>query len=164
MEKLTIKIFISHPTPYNKRQEKFLELISAYLAELGLEPTNLGINQWSNKNPMEPIKKMMKQCKGALIIGLERSHDYIGLFKNSEEYIHQYRSSPWIQIEAGMAYMAELPLLILKEDILMKEGILDNISEYSVSEFNLKKCGNSLTKDVKSLILQWSLSLNDNIK
>jgi hypothetical protein len=159
MQESTIKIFISHPTPHHKKQAKFLELVNEFLSELGLAPMNLGINQWSNKNPMEPIKKMMQQCKGALIIGLGRSHDFIGLFKDSDEYIHQHRSSPWIQIEAGMAYMAGLPMLILKEDIVLKEGILDNISEYSVSEFNLKKCQNGLSEEIKSLILQWSQSI-----
>lgn len=41
MEK-SINVFISHPTPYNKYQEQFLNLIEVELKNSGLNPTNLG--------------------------------------------------------------------------------------------------------------------------
>lgn len=139
-----VNVFISHPTPYNKHQENFLSLLANLLQEHGLCPVNLGQNDWNFKSPLKPISEIMNTCKAAIIIGLERSHSYIGYekeySKNSKELIHKYTTSPWIQIEAGMAYHANLPLLILKEKKLFPEGILDpNIGEYYVFEFEIGK-------------------------
>lgn len=153
-------VFISHPTPYNKEQTKFLALIEAELKKHELNPTNLGKNNWNFRSPLKPIKEIMETCAAAIIIGLERHHSYIGYDKeyseNSKEFIHKYSSSPWIQIEAGMAYQADLPLLILKEDKVYSEGILDpQISEYFVFVFELKQFQKELSPELQKLILNW---------
>jgi hypothetical protein len=158
--KKIINVFISHPTPYNKHQENFLSLIELELKKHGLNPTNLGKNKWSFKSPLEPIKEIMDTCVAAIIIGLERHHSLIGyekeFSKNSRELIHKYSSTPWIQIEAGMAYQASLPILILKEDKVFPEGILDpQISTSFVFEFELKKLQKKLSPELEELILSW---------
>lgn len=102
----------------------------------------------------------MDTCSAAIGIGLERHHSLIGyereLSNTPTELIHKYTSSPWIQIEAGMAYQAGLPLLVLKEDKLHSEGILDpQVSDSFVFEFNLKKLQTQLSNDLKELIVSW---------
>jgi len=153
-------IFISHPTPYNEYQVGFLVLIEAKLKEYDLNPVNLGKNNWDFRCPLEPIREMMNTCKAAMIIGLERNHSYIGyekeFSKDSNELIHKYTTSPWIQIEAGMAYQANLPLLILKEKKLYSEGILDpNLSEYYVFEFEVEKMHKTLSHELNEFLLSW---------
>ncbi len=153
-------VFISHPTPYNKHQECFLSLINLELKRHGLNPTNLGKNNWNFQSPLIPIKKLMDTCVAAIIIGLERHHSYIGyekeFSKNSKELIHKYSSSPWIQIEAGMAYQAGLPILVLKEDKVYAEGILDpQISDSFVYEFDLKKLQKKLSPELEQMINSW---------
>ena len=155
-----INVFISHPTPYNKYQESFLSLIDFELKKHGLNPTNLGKNNWNFRSPLKPIKEIMDTCVAAIIIGLERHHILIGyekeFSKNSKELIHKYSSSPWIQIEAGMAYQAGLPLLILKEDKVFAEGILDpQISDSFVFEFDLKKLQKKLSPELEQMISSW---------
>lgn len=155
-----INVFISHPTPYNKYQEKFIQLIELELRKYNLNPINLGKNNWSYKSPLKPIKELMDTCSAAIVIGLERHHSLIGyereLSNTPTELIHKYTSSPWIQIEAGMAYQAGLPLLVLKEDKLHSEGILDpQVSDSFVFEFNLKKLQTQLSNDLKELIVSW---------
>jgi hypothetical protein len=155
-----VNIFISHPTPHNESQKKFLFLIETFLKENDLNPTNLGKNNWSSRAPLQPIKEIMANCKAAIIIGLERHHSYIGYDREysteSKEQIHKYSSSPWIQIEAGMAYQAELPLMILKEKKVFAEGILDsNISEYYVFEFEIEKQCKKLSDELKAIIQDW---------
>lgn len=102
----------------------------------------------------------MDTCVAAIIIGLERHHSFIGyekeFSKDSKEIIHKYSSSPWIQIEAGMAFQANLPLLILKEDKVYAEGILDpQISDSFIFEFELKKMQNKLSPELTEIILSW---------
>lgn len=158
--KKTINVFISHPTPYNKYQEAFLSLIELELEKHGLKSTNLGKNNWSFRSPLKPIKEIMDTCVAAIVIGLERHHSLIGyekeFSKSSKELIHKYSTSPWIQIEAGMAYQAGLPILILKEDKVYGEGILDpQISDSFVFEFNLKKSQKKILPELEEIILSW---------
>lgn len=164
MEKI-INVFISHPTPYNKNQKNFLLLIELELKKYGLNPTNLGKNNWSFRSPLKPIKDIMDTCVAAIIIGLERHHSLIGYekegSKDQRELIHKYSSSPWIQIEAGMAFQADLPLLILKEDKVHAEGILDpQISDSFVFEFELKKMQKKLSPELQEMILSWVKDIN----
>ena len=158
--KKTINVFISHPTPYNKYQEGFLSLIELELKNHGLNPTNLGKNNWSFRSPLKPIIEIMETCVAVIVIGLERHHSLIGydkeFSKSSKELIHKYSSSPWIQIEAGMAYHAGLPILILKEDKVYGEGILDpQISDSFVFEFELKKLQKKLSPEIEEIIRSW---------
>jgi hypothetical protein len=153
-------VFISHPTPFNRDQRDFILLLEDKLKQFDLNPINLGKNNWSYKSPLQPIKKIMSTCKAAVIIGLERHHSFIGyekeLTKDSKELIHKYTTTPWVQIEAGMAYQAGLPLIILKEKKVFAEGILDpNLSEYYVFEFDLKKSCKKLPKGLSPMIHSW---------
>lgn len=153
-------VFISHPTPYNDEQANFLFLIELELKKHELNPTNLGKNNWNFRSPLKPIKEIMDTCAAAIVIGLERHHSYIGYEKeyseNSKEIIHKYSSSPWIQIEAGMAYQANLPILILKDSKVYSEGILDpQISDSFVFEFDLMKLQKALSSELQELILSW---------
>lgn len=156
-----IDVFISHPTPHNKQQEKFLLLLESQLSLHGLNPVNLGKNNWSYTSPMNPISSLITSCKAAVIVGLERYHSYIGYEKGNIESIHRRTTSPWIHIEAGMAYQAGLPLLILKEKQLLAEGILDpNVSEYFVFEFEIEKYQKRISKSLEQIIEDWNRSFN----
>lgn len=160
-----INVFISHPTPFNEYQENFLTLIHDNLKRHGLNPVNLGKNNWSYKSPLKPIREIMLTCKAAIIIGLERHHSFIGYEKefseDSRELIHKYTSTPWIQIEAGMAYQAELPLLILREKKVFAEGILDPItSDYYVFDFEIEKLCKKLSPELETIIQSWVNDIN----
>lgn len=159
------QVFISHPTPYNEKQVIFLSLIKQEIEKYNLSPINLGQNNWNNRSPLEPIKEMMSNCIGIAIIGLERHHCYIGYSKENskeeEETIHKYSSSPWIHIEAGMAYQLGLPMLILKEKKIYKEGILDpQISNYYIFEFDIDSQLEVLSDQIKSFIKSWAENIN----
>ncbi|SEO20303.1 hypothetical protein [Mucilaginibacter sp. OK283] len=162
---MPIDIFISHPTPYNSHQEKFLHLLEAYLQSYDLNPINLGKENWSHKSPLLPIKELINKCQAAVIVGMERYHSYIGyeyeFSKRKTEFVHRYTSTAWIQIEAGMAYQKGLPLLILKERELVKEGILDPLnSEFFVFDFNINEVQKQLPENMQKVIDNWMRSFN----
>ena len=161
-------VFISHPTPYTKHQKEFLALVENLLKENNFNPINLGKNNWDFRSPLKPIKELMSSCKAAIVIGLERHHSYIGYekedSKDSKELIHKYSSSPWIQIEAGMAYQAGLPLLILKEKKVYAEGILDpQISDSFIFEFEISNEHRQLTPELNQIIFSWMNYIKNNI-
>lgn len=159
-------VFISHPTPCNKDQKFFLSLIKKELEQYDLNPINLGQNNWSFESPLKPIKTLMEGCVAAIVIGLERHHCYIGyekeFTKDSKETLHKYTSSPWVHIEAGMAYQKGIPLLILKENKIYEEGIFDpQISNSFIFNFELKKMQKKLSPKLKQLILSWVKNINN---
>ncbi len=163
-----IDVFISHPTPFNKQQIGLLKLIDNKLESNGLNPVNLGKKNWNFKKPLEPIKKLMSGCKGAIVVGIERHHSLIGYEKEAAtkksdktELIHKYSSTPWVQIEGGMAYQAGIPLLILKEKKIHPEGILDpNNSDSYVFEFEIEKNWKKLSVEMERIIENWIDELN----
>jgi hypothetical protein len=155
-----IDVFISHPTPFNEQQTMFLDLLKMRLAEHGLNAVNLGINNWNYRKPLIPIKDLIEKCKGAILVGLERHHSYIGYEKESSleqnETLHKYTTSPWIHIEGGMAYQAGLPMIILKEDKVHPEGILDpNNSESYIFSFTLINNTKKLSDELEQIIESW---------
>lgn len=163
-----IDVFISHPSPYNNIQSQFLELIKAKLADHGLNAVNLGTNNWNFQKPLKPVKALIAKCRGAIIIGLERHHSYIGYEKEDSEgqseLVHKYTSSPWIHIEGGMAYQAGLPLLILKEKKIHPEGILDpNNSESYIFDFIVEKNVDALSIDLQQIIQSWASEISYEI-
>jgi hypothetical protein len=100
---------------------------------------------------------------GTLLFTDYRHHSFIGYEKETAahkddkiELIHKYTSTPWIQIEAGMAYQAGLPLLILKEKKVYAEGILDpNNSDSYIFEFEIEKNYKKLSAEMEKIIESW---------
>lgn len=155
-----IDVFISHPTPCSEQQIMFLGLLKTRLADHGLNAVNLGNNSWNFRKPLIPIKELILKCKGAILVGLERHHSYIGYDKEytsqQTEITHKYTTSPWIHIEGGMAYQAGLPMIILKEDKVYPEGILDpNNSESYIFNFTLSNNTEKLSDEVEQIIESW---------
>lgn len=158
-----VKVFISHPTPCNSQQKELLRLIHEQLDKHGLVPVNLGKNNWNYKKPLEPIRNLILECKGAIIVAIERHHNLIGYEremasnrKDRQEFVHKYTSSPWIQIEGGMAYQAGVPLLILKEKKIYPEGILDpNNSDSYIFDFDIGKNCKQLSPEMEKIIESW---------
>lgn len=160
-----INVFISHPTPSNDQQDSFLILLKELLAAEGLNPVNLGTSNYDFRKPLKPIKELIESCHGAIIVGLERHHSYIGYDNeqsvNKKETLHKFTTSPWIHIEGGMAYQAGLPLIILKEEKVFSEGILDpNNSDSYIFEFILDKNIEKLSENIKKIIESWIKELN----
>lgn len=155
-----INVFISHPTPSNTQQGSFLILLKALLAAAGLNPVNLGTSNYDFRKPLQPIKELIETCQGAIIIGLERHHSYIG-YDNEQsvekkEILHKFTTSPWIHIEGGMAFQAGLPLIILKEEKVYSEGILDpNNSDSYIFNFILDNNIEKLSEDIEKFIESW---------
>lgn len=155
-----VKVFISHPTPSNKQQDSFLILLKKLLAAEGLDPVNLGTSNYDFRKPLKPIKELIESCHGAIIVGLERHHSYIGYDNeqsiNKKEILHKFTTSPWIHIEGGMAYQAGLPIIILKEEKVFQEGILDpNNSDSYIFNFTLSDNTEKLSENIEKIIGSW---------
>lgn len=113
-------IFVSRPSTRNDRQEAFLEHLDELLEQRDLRPVVVGQTEYPNRAPIHAVRDLMETCDGAMVIGLEQLHVVEGRDKPGAEEERTLEDlhlpTPWNQIEAGMAFMLELPMLIIKEE------------------------------------------------
>lgn len=123
------KVFISVGGTANSQQEDFVKLIEERLRSEGLIPSTVGRNNFSADSPLKAVKELMNGCSGMLVIALERVFFERGIEKRGgpqEKALSNIRlATPWNQIESAMAYVKELPILVITEDGIRAEGLLE---------------------------------------
>ncbi|MEV5055850.1 hypothetical protein MRBLRH13_001459 [Agrobacterium radiobacter] len=124
-----MKIFISVGLPFTEEQEKFVSAVEQRLTSEGFEPKTVGRNTFGSQQPLKAIEKLMDECVGVVVIALERKYIELGIDKrgssSSEVTLKRVRlPTPWVQVEAGMAYARGLPLLVIAEKGILEEGLI----------------------------------------
>ncbi len=119
-------IFISKPNALNERQKVFWDELQGLLNERGLYPRTLGETDFPNCPPIEAVRRVLHECEGIIVLGLRQVELIEARLKGGTEkeklVSGAYLPTSWNHIEAGMAFMLDLPLLIIRE-----EGISDGI-------------------------------------
>jgi len=140
-----ISIFLSYPRPFNSEQEQFITIIQEYLRGRGFEPRTLGVTDYDMDEPLTAIRRLMLESNGLLTIAFKRSFIEKGKGKpNSDLGEREYDisdkwiTSPYCQIEPAMAFQIGLPILILREEGVIADGILEKgVTGTYLPEFNL---------------------------
>lgn len=143
-----MEVFVSVATGLNPEQEAFVAEVERRLTGLGFVPRTIGRNMFTTEAPLRAIAKLMDGCAGAVVIALERYNFEKGIERRGalQEKIltAQALPTPWNQIEAAMAYSRGLPLLVLVDENLRREGLLEKANEWFVQEVSLEpSCLNS---------------------
>jgi hypothetical protein len=124
-----LPVYLSITMPHLPRQEKFIAGVEKALKENGMRPKTLGRSEWSFEAPLIPIRALMNECDGTIVIAMARTLIKEGINYidggNEQKFSNRYFSTVWNQIESAMAFQVNHPILILKEDIVNPEGILD---------------------------------------
>jgi len=123
-------------------QSDFCSRLVARLASEDLQPQTVGVNQFGNEAPLLTVRRLMEECHGAVVLGLAQLHVTTGVSKPGTHGERQVRSlwlpTPWNQLEAGMAFALNLPLLILHEERVEPDGVFDpKISDRFVHQTDL---------------------------
>ncbi len=140
-----ISIFLSYPRPFNSKQTEFIDELVKYLKERGFEPRTLGVSDYDVQEPLNAIRRLMLESNGLLTIAFRRAHIKEGISKpqsdigESESKLDNlWLTSTYCHIEPAMAFQIGLPILILRENGVIADGILEKgvIGTY-MPEFNL---------------------------
>lgn len=123
------KIFVSRPNSYDPMYKSTVIRLEKIIRDRGMEPVTIGSTYFPNESPVLAIKNKMKECAGIIILALPQIYVEKGISKKgspSETSItaKQY-PSPWNQIEGTMAYMLDLPMMIIAEEGI-NDGLLEN--------------------------------------
>lgn len=162
--KAAIPVFFSMATPFNSEQQIFIEAFEKKFETQGL---NLVKARWSSENPLLPVREILKEVSGCVVLALERMKSTESIYKPGspkQQTAHEeYFTTPWIQMEAAMAYQQELPILIFSEKKLKMEGMI----EMGVHEFRVFKIDPSNPEELneeyfEGLIENWSEKVKKN--
>jgi len=108
-------VFISKPNALNPTQVEFWRHIEGMLYERNLRPRSLGTTDYPNCAPVNAVRRVLTECYGCIVIGFRQIHVIRGIEKirtKKEKSISDcYFPTVWNQIEAGMAFMLQLPIL-----------------------------------------------------
>ena len=141
-------IFLSYPKPCYSNQESFIKQLDSFLMNRGFNPRTLGVTDYDMDAPLKAIRRLMLECNGIITIAFRRTYieKGTGKFRTDLTEVREtslsdtWLTSPWSQIEAAMAYQIGLPILILRENAVIEEGILEKgILGLYMPEFNLEK-------------------------
>ena len=119
-----INVFVSRPnwiaTQYRDGLQRFLGMLEA----LSLRPRTIGATDYPVKSPLDEVIKLMKGCRGAVVLGYPQIEATVGSIKGAAITSSLLLPTEWNQIEAGLAYARELPLLVIHH-IGVSRGIFD---------------------------------------
>jgi hypothetical protein len=135
-------IFLSYPKPFNSAQINFINQLRDYLLSRGLEPRTLGVTDYDMDAPLKAIRRLMLESNGLITVAFRRAQIIEGINKPESEESQllngQWLTSPYSHIEPAMAFQIGLPVLILREQGVLADGVLEKgvIGNY-MPEFNL---------------------------
>jgi hypothetical protein len=123
------QVFVSRPTKITEDQAVFCEALEERLHRADLESRTVGVNQFGNEAPLLTVRRLMENCHGAIVLGLAQLFVTTGVSKPGTDDERRVRSlrlpTPWNQLEAGIAFGLDLPLLIVHEISVAADGIFD---------------------------------------
>jgi hypothetical protein len=163
---MKVPVFVSRPTPHLKAQQEFIDLFTHELEVRGFSPLTLGPgSSYDYEAPLVGIRRILRHCCGLVSVAFRRTYAtaatrYSGanVSGQSEQKMGDiWLTSPYCQIEPAMAFQLGLPILILREEGVLAEGVLEKgVTGLYLPEFNLAAASSYITGDeCRNLLDQW---------
>jgi hypothetical protein len=130
------RIFVSRPGGGEGSNGAQVAALCARLEGEGFAPVMLGRSDYPVAGALAEAKRLIAGCAGAVILGVPDIRVAVGAWRpgTPEEAALTDKAfpTPWSQVEAGMAVMAGLPVLIVGDD-----GIGGGVFDPATSEHGL---------------------------
>jgi len=138
-----MKVFMSCGSTFTDTQKAFVEELERFLQKEECVPHTVGKSSFSAIQPIRHARDVIQECDGAVVVAFERYRIEKGLEKpesKDEGSIDGWKlPTPWNQLEAAMAYGMELPLFIVVERGLKRQGMIGDRHEWYAQEIELSK-------------------------
>jgi hypothetical protein len=122
-------IYVSKPGCLDEHQGKVVGLVCSWLESSGMIPDALERSDYPTTGALGEVRRRMSGCRGAVVFGFGELKISDGLWRSGTadeaKVSGQAFSTPWCQIEAGMAVMFNIPLLLVVDADLTK-GVFDS--------------------------------------
>lgn len=156
-----IPVFVSGPTLLSTEQEAARDIIIVELEAQHLEARSLGRTDYPADCPIREVYSIAQVCAGGIILGFSQYDGDGGTWKRGtkREAAHTGRvvfPSPWNQLEAGILYGLNLPLLVFREPGIFG-GIFDaGVSELFVNDMPTPPLDPGGADSLRHLFLKWA--------
>jgi hypothetical protein len=123
------RVFLSAPSDRTPAQDSMRERLVELLGRGGLDIEALPRHDYPPSAALAEIGRRLARCVGMVVLGFGRG---------GYPEVPSAGTSPWIHVEAGMAYGKGLPLLLLREPGV-KTGVFDHaVDGYRTRVVDLK--------------------------
>lgn len=133
------KVFLSRPGALDVRQIEMIERVRELVKSHGLEPIDLPREEYDKTRVLSNLSGRMNDCASVIIFGFKslyvRAATYRPDTEDAKTVRNVYLPTPWSHIEAGMAFMKKIPVLVLAE-----EGILDGFFDEGIDDPMIARC------------------------
>jgi uncharacterized protein YjbI with pentapeptide repeats len=130
------EVYVSKPGCLNAAQEKIVDLVCGWLSSSEFKAAGLPRADYPATGALAEIRRRMSDCAGAVVFGFEELKISDGSWRagtiEEAKLCDKAFRTVWCEIEAGMAAMINLPLLLI-----MEPGLTKGIFEASLVEHNI---------------------------
>jgi hypothetical protein len=150
-----VPVFLSVGRAHRVDQARFVELVRTVMRDLGVDLMSV-VSAYSKDRPFAQVCELMARCRGALVIGLERAHVYAISERDRRVNRDRFIPTAWNQIEGSIAAALSLPILILRDDRLHREGIFEAENHgHRIRDFDLSRECRGLSRELRGLLEEW---------
>ncbi len=135
-------IFFSMPGNMSKADEMTVVAYRQYLMKLGFEVIYYNRDTYPRFGQLTQVKSAIEKSAAMIAFGTKQTYIKEGIYRpgmSGERLIKEsWLSTPWNEVEVGMATMIGIPILLVKDE-LIEDGIFDTvISESFISTISSK--------------------------
>ena len=165
---MRIPVFLSCPTVLGAKQKRARQQVVQLLRQLHLEPRALGRSDYPSEYPLREVYVIAKHCSGGIILGFEQLWVKTGIWKQATREVKVQRNfampTPWNQLEAGILFGLNLPLLIFKERGI-KGGVFDEgVTDVFVHTMPDGKTSPAQREALKEVFLKWHARVQEHYR
>jgi hypothetical protein len=155
------QVFLSQPAVLTVEQQILVDRI-AHLVEQGeVDVVRLRRQEYPASGSLGELRRLMSGCSGLVIVGVRQLTVADGTLRPGTPEEAQVRNvtlpTPWSQIEAGMAFALELPVLVV-DDHLWNAGVFGVRDESS--GFALVDLAESSMEELDNRVREWLRALS----
>ncbi len=160
------KVFISCAGTLTPKQGEFVDKIKYDLEKQGVTSVQFNQSKYRETGQLSAIKTEMASCHGVISIGFPDYEIVTGYYRkgtnNTKDVKGKAFTTPWINIEMGIAYTLGLPIMMLYDAQIIHDGLFEpNIIDKSITRIDFQSVNYDEYEDV---ILNWITSLTAESK
>ena len=122
-------VFFSLPSSRTPSQEAMCDRLATLLRREGLTVQRLLRTEYPPSNAMSEIYRRLTGCAGVVVFGM--------CLANAAKEQSSAGATPWVHVEAGMAYGCTLPLLLVREPGVDSGAFDDVVAGYGTHMLDL---------------------------
>lgn len=130
-------VFFSMPGSMSKADDVIVKAYHKYLRDLGYEVIYYTSDTYPRFGQLTQIKASIEKCSAMIAFGTCQTYIKEGIYRpgmaGEKSISDTWLSTPWNEVEVGMATMTGMPILLVKDENIT-DGIFDDIiSEVFIS-------------------------------